>query len=244
MSEIFFGSDFHFAHRRVIIHNQTPWKTVEEWDEGIIANTNSVVGKKDDLWILGDFAFADHARYFHRLNGKKHLVAGSHDDMPLEVLRNFSNFRNSIEEMRNVMLKINGRRYFLSHTCHRTWEACHYGVPHLFGHSHGRCTTYNMSFEVSLFTKMANFKPIHLSAIDAEVERRRQMMEDTGRTVIEHREGRPDMKLYRQDDVYYFRRLMRDETLLSFIGRKLGMNKNKHGEYLTDTVKKEEGLHE
>lgn len=278
MSETFFTSDTHFRHKRVVIHNQTPWKTVDEWDEGIIANINSVVGKKDDLWMLGDYAFDDHAKIFHRLNGKKHLVAGSHDDMPREVLKNFSNFQNSIEEMRNVMLKINGKRYFLSHTCHRTWEACHYGVPHLFGHSHGRCETFNMSFEVSLFTKLANFKPIHLSVIDAEVERRRQMMEDTGRTVMEYRGGRPDcadcggtgkylreridplsgysrnievrcnckpgVKLYRQDDVYYFRRLMRDESLFSFIRRKLGFGKNKYGEKLIDIEARKEGLHE
>ena len=44
-------------------------------------NWNKMVGKKDRVIIVGDFAFANHVKWANCLNGKKVLILGNHDNM-------------------------------------------------------------------------------------------------------------------------------------------------------------------
>jgi len=51
-------------------------------DKALIENWNSVVGKNDIVFDLGDFAFAPNWRWkeiLSQLNGKHHLILGNHD---------------------------------------------------------------------------------------------------------------------------------------------------------------------
>lgn len=78
---IFFTSDLHFGHKNIIKFCNRPWETTEEMDEALIANWNSVVGEKDIVFDLGDFAFATNGRWkelIQRLNGKHYLILGNH----------------------------------------------------------------------------------------------------------------------------------------------------------------------
>ena len=51
-------SDLHFWHKNILKYEQCrPWDTIEEMNEGILKNINDTVSKKDELLILGDFAF-------------------------------------------------------------------------------------------------------------------------------------------------------------------------------------------
>lgn len=58
----------------------------------IVSNFQPRVQLDDDLWILGDFAFASgdsnsqFESWFHSLPGRKHLVVGNHDDEPVVAL--------------------------------------------------------------------------------------------------------------------------------------------------------------
>lgn len=79
---IFFTSDLHFGHNNIMRFCNRPWKSVEEMDEGLIKNWNSVVGKDDIVFNLGDFAFAPNWRWkelLEKLNGHHYLVLGNHD---------------------------------------------------------------------------------------------------------------------------------------------------------------------
>ena len=79
---IWFTSDLHFGHRNIIKYCNRLWNTVEEMDEALIHNWNSVVGKNDIGVDLGDFAFASNQRWrelVSRLNGKHYLILGNHD---------------------------------------------------------------------------------------------------------------------------------------------------------------------
>jgi len=78
----FFTSDTHFGHQRIIELCERPFSSVEEMNEVMIDNWNSVV-KPDDVVIhLGDVALgkiADSLPLVGRLNGYKVLVPGNHD---------------------------------------------------------------------------------------------------------------------------------------------------------------------
>ena len=56
---------------------------IKRMDCFIIDKWNSIIDKHDTVYILGDFSFygvKDTQRIFHKLNGKKHLIIGNHDD--------------------------------------------------------------------------------------------------------------------------------------------------------------------
>lgn len=83
-SKTFVISDTHFGHSNIIRYCHRPFETVEEMTEALIDNWNSVVSNDDEVWHLGDFCcFAKHGLGFDickRLNGKKYLVLGNHDE--------------------------------------------------------------------------------------------------------------------------------------------------------------------
>ncbi len=95
-TDTWFVSDLHLNHRNIIKYCNRPWNSgmdengnivvtdedVERMNEDLIRNWNSVVGKNDVVYNLGDFALGDRSRipeFVSRLNGKINLVMGNHD---------------------------------------------------------------------------------------------------------------------------------------------------------------------
>lgn len=79
---IYFIADTHFNHENIIKYCNRPFRDVEEMNEVIINNWNSVVSKYDTIYHLGDVRFgsSDELRKIVKgLNGKKILVRGNHD---------------------------------------------------------------------------------------------------------------------------------------------------------------------
>ena len=79
---IFFTSDLHFGHSNIIQYEHRPFADVNDMDKALIANWNSVVGKHDTVFVLGDISFYGHEKTEHlvrQLRGTKHLVMGNHD---------------------------------------------------------------------------------------------------------------------------------------------------------------------
>lgn len=79
MSIVRFIADLHFGHVNMAI--KRGFSTVEEHDEHIITQWNSVVNKRDVTYILGDITMEKKSSYplLDRLNGIKHVVLGNHD---------------------------------------------------------------------------------------------------------------------------------------------------------------------
>jgi calcineurin-like phosphoesterase family protein len=91
MSNIFITSDTHFGHLGVtqfLNEDGTklrPWDNVEEMDEALVTNWNSVVRPKDKIYHLGDVVINRKAfKTLARLNGEKILINGNHDLFRLE----------------------------------------------------------------------------------------------------------------------------------------------------------------
>ena len=78
----FYIGDLHFGHKSVIDFDHRPYADVEEMDQALIQLWNSQVSAKDQVYIIGDFAFRNEKPeewYLSQLSGNKHLVIGNHD---------------------------------------------------------------------------------------------------------------------------------------------------------------------
>jgi calcineurin-like phosphoesterase family protein len=92
MSETFLISDTHFSHRGIVqflrpdgVTKERPWNNIEEMDEALVANWNSVVRPQDTVYHLGDVVINRSALpILARLNGTKILVKGNHDVFRLD----------------------------------------------------------------------------------------------------------------------------------------------------------------
>ena len=87
MSNVYFISDLHFGHKRITSFTDglgKKWRTGDDYLENmqhIITNWNSVVNKKDLVWVLGDVAFSQEGfDALFELNGRIKMVRGNHDN--------------------------------------------------------------------------------------------------------------------------------------------------------------------
>ena len=52
---IYFTSDLHFYHDKIITHTQRPFYNAEEMNKTLIQKWNNKVSSNDEVYILGDF---------------------------------------------------------------------------------------------------------------------------------------------------------------------------------------------
>lgn len=117
--EIFFTSDLHFGHAKVIEYSNRPFKSVEEMDERLIKNWNQQAGPEDTIIVVGDF-FMYHKKeklreIMSRLNGYKILVRGNHDMTAPEMFN--IGFHHVCESM---TMRIANETVNISHYPYRT----------------------------------------------------------------------------------------------------------------------------
>lgn len=127
----FITSDWHFDHNNIcgkdgFVPTRNHFESVEEMNEEIIKQINSVATKEDVLYHLGDIGLGKPKRLFElleRINPRIVLVAGNHDSfsktMKYIAKNNYvvdknGNMRYTIYEV-GTRHKQNGKVYLLSH---------------------------------------------------------------------------------------------------------------------------------
>lgn len=77
----FITSDSHFHHKNILEFEDRPYESLEEMHEKMIEAWNSVVGKGDKVFHLGDFVFGGYDNWvdiLSKLNGDIVLIKGNH----------------------------------------------------------------------------------------------------------------------------------------------------------------------
>lgn len=100
MRDIWVISDTHFNHTNILKFKDYKgmyfrghlFQTVEEMNERMVENWNAVVKEQDIVYHLGDVYMTNRANavdLLSRLNGRKRLVLGNHDQLTEGVLHKF-----------------------------------------------------------------------------------------------------------------------------------------------------------
>lgn len=93
MSKTFLIADTHFGHANILnflrkdgSKLRPDFTDIEQHNETLIKNWNSIVKPKDKVYHLGDIGFKSFSQIqviFNRLNGTKVLIKGNHDNFKL-----------------------------------------------------------------------------------------------------------------------------------------------------------------
>ena len=96
----FILGDPHFGHENIIKYCNRPFKDIEEMNETLISNWNSVVNAQDRIYLCGDIAMnKKYIPLVSKLNGHKVLIKGNHDIFPLDhYLPYFDDIRSYVVE--------------------------------------------------------------------------------------------------------------------------------------------------
>lgn len=83
--DIWLTSDLHFYHKNVIKYAHRPFVDVDEMNEKLLKAINDKVKENDELYILGDFAFANKEKIeaiLKRIVCKNiFYILGNHDEV-------------------------------------------------------------------------------------------------------------------------------------------------------------------
>ena len=138
------------SERNVIVYSNRPFDFIEEHDETLIDNWNSVVKDRDLVYINGDFSLTSVEKtkeYLDRLRGKKIMIVGDHD-------RQVWQCRDYFEEITPYkVIKPGKKKIIIFHWCIRAWQQSHYNSYHAYAHSHGTLPPIGKSWDVGVDTE-------------------------------------------------------------------------------------------
>lgn len=141
MGKIFFTSDNHFGHERVIRFDNRPFASVEEMDAEMIRRWNAKVRKGNLVYVLGDMIWKtrndDAPNLIKSLNGQIILIKGNHDrflhnSKAKSALAGIKDYEDICVTLENGTKK----RCILSHYFIPMYNGHRYQAIHLHGHSH------------------------------------------------------------------------------------------------------------
>lgn len=160
---LWFTADEHYGHTNIIKYCSRPFSSVEEMNEKLINNHNSVVSDKDVVWHVGDFTLSGSHFAFtiqRRLHGKHFYINGSHDRWIEEA---------SVPAPYLKELMYEGQRIVLCHYAFRVWPHSHHGSWQMYGHTHGKLPGIGYQWDVGVDNN--NFLPISFDQLKEKFSR-------------------------------------------------------------------------
>jgi calcineurin-like phosphoesterase family protein len=150
--KVWICSDSHYSHKN-ICRGVTEWRlpdgsvplsqtrdfnTIEQMNETIVNNINSVVGQDDVLIHLGDFSFGGFEniqKFRDRILCKEiHLILGNHDHHVENNRDNVQELFTSVNHYTRLLYKF--KTFVLCHFPIQSWDGLNKGHIQLHGHVH------------------------------------------------------------------------------------------------------------
>lgn len=173
MTKTWIIADTHFGHRNIIEFEREhrPFATIEEHDEALIERWNRVVAPEDTVWHLGDVGLGGKrqlAEVLRRLNGRKKLVLGNHDQYgPLFYAEHFARVYG--------VAKVH--EYALSHAPLAIEQQYRFKA-NIHGHTHSH--QMRNSWYVSVSCEQQDLTPRLLQDVFKEIDWKRCGMDEGG----------------------------------------------------------------
>lgn len=185
----FFTSDTHFCHDRGFLYQPRGFISINEHDEQIIENWNSVVQPDDTVYHLGDTMLNNNDKgieYLNKLNGSIWLIRGNHDtkeriwriyhECPnIHYLEGGSEFFATYASV----IKVNGYTFYLSHyptitSSVENMAPLKHHTINLHGHTHSKNKFYNdIPFCYNIALDAHNNFPVSVEEIIDDIDKKK-----------------------------------------------------------------------
>lgn len=140
-------------------------------DETIIANWNSVVSAKDEIWVLGDVFFCHEIRAIEilkRLNGNIVLQLGNHDKRIRHSTAMQRKFHRIIPDLHKETF--DGVKVIMCHYPMLSWDNSFHGSFQLHGHSHGKIAHDGVKRRYDVGVDAHGYTPVAWERIKIDLE--------------------------------------------------------------------------
>lgn len=172
MGKSYVIADTHFGHKSSLnwpdAQRGKNFNDIEEMNETIINNWNSIVGSEDTVYHLGDFAYKCSKSFirnlFNILNGKIILIKGNHDGKVLKVNQTEQKFESVHDYLE---IEYNDVNFVLCHYPIWSWKNKRRGWIHLHGHTHEQ-ETFEDENKKCVSVEKTEYKPVLLDVIIKE----------------------------------------------------------------------------
>lgn len=174
---IYFISDTHFNHANIIKYCNRPFKTIQEMNEAIIKNWNSIVTSTDIIYHLGDLALGRKEQIeniINKLNGKKYIVRGNHDRLGVKTYEELG-----FNVLKNAPIELEEYKILLSHIPVPDKQIPK-GFINLHGHMHDKklyeciekydSKLYSIEKHINISCDVTDFRPISLQEIKSYIK--------------------------------------------------------------------------
>jgi len=169
---IYFTADLHLNHwttedRNIIKYCSRPFTTIEEMNQNLITNWNSLVQPEDLVYHLGDFCLRTSkeltaGHWESRLNGKIVHILGNHD------------YNNKVRGLQQAVIRFSKQKALLVHYPPTMIEE----IPDfcnivLCGHIHHHWKTKYLKDKllINVGVDVWDYKPVSIDQILAEIQR-------------------------------------------------------------------------
>lgn len=130
---IWFTSDQHFNCEGLVKITRKSFASVLEHDTALLNNINRVVGRRDTLFILGDFCKGDPAKYRQKIRCRNIFFALGNHDHKNKTIATFG--ENNVFVEKTISLT-NKEKVVCCHYPMAFWDNCFRGRYHAYGHLH------------------------------------------------------------------------------------------------------------
>ena len=168
---IYLSSDLHFNHNKEFVWKERGFSSVEEMNELMVDNFNSILTDHDHLYLLGDCCMGINdisMPYLKHIKGHKHLIIGNHDTIARITEYQNRNIFESIEF--GDRIKYHKTYFILSHYPMLVGNASNEKVWNLHGHTHQKHKFGSVPQCYHVGVDSHNCYPISLEQIHANIQ--------------------------------------------------------------------------
>ncbi len=158
----FVVSDTHFSHKNIIKYCDRPFKDIDEMNNFMIEQWNSVVSKDDIVYHLGDFTWDNNRERFGELvsslNGRIRLLKGNHDR-----LKPYAYLNLGFDKVYEDPFVLDGYIIMSHEQMFTSYESLFINI---FGHSHNAPEVLTLSpLGACVCVERTGYKPVLLSDV-------------------------------------------------------------------------------
>lgn len=181
MGKIYLISDTHFNHNKDFVYKARGFNSIEEMNEKIIENWNSIVTDEDTIYVLGDVIMGEDLqaglRIISKLKGQKYLAYGNHDtETKLKAFKT-NHFFKDIQM--GYRIKYGKRTYVLTHYPTVTTNGDDTRTINLYGHTHQTTNFFeDRPYMYHIGVDSHNCTPVCIDDIIAEIKVKKESLNE------------------------------------------------------------------